>query len=142
MEEIIALVIPLCVAFIMPMGIVAMSLYHSNKENERRNKLILAAMEKGQDVNDILQSMQKKQKSIKERQLRRLLWGCLCTLGGIIPLLMEFVVKGTLAGMNSDILTASCIALAVGIAILVVFAVGQRMLKREMEEEERRANEG
>jgi hypothetical protein len=80
-----------------------------------------------------------KNKLLKEKLLSKLLWGCMTTLLGLV-----FIGMGALLGYvgntdPEDPITSSCfgfILLAIGIAFLINYFWGKKMLAKEMEAEE------
>ncbi len=126
----------------MPVIVVALVMYFRSRNYTKRADLILAAMDHGHDMKDVVKMMQEKEKGVKERQLGRLLWGCGLTLGGLVMPVFELMQRGTVKFMDDEERLFSAIVFAVGFAFLIAFAVGQRMLKSEMEREERDAKEG
>ncbi len=126
----------------MPVVAIALIMYFRSRNYNKRADLILAAMEHGHDMKDMLKMMQEKQKGVKERQVNRLLWGCLFTFLGILIPVIELLTQGSLQGLDGAEMLIFVIPLSVGLAFLIAFAVGQRMLKSEMEREERDAKEG
>ncbi len=126
----------------MPVVAIALIMYFRNRRYNKRADLILAAMEHGHDMKDVVKMMQGKEKGVKERQVNRLLWGCLFTFLGVLIPVVELLTQGSLQGLDGADMLIFAIPLAVGLAFLLAFAVGQRMLKSEMEREERDAREG
>ncbi len=139
MEELVAIF----VCAIMPIAIVAMSLYFAYMRTKRRNELIVAAMDRGQNVDEFMKNLagNNKKSSLKSRQLNYLLCGCILTLVGLVQPLFSLIKYGNLASFDNDMAFICTICIAAGIAFLIVFAVGQRMLKNEMKQEESKALE-
>lgn len=74
----------------------------------------------------------KSEKLIKEKLLANLQHGCLCCLMGVAFVLLYFFLS-----MQKEILIiAGTVLIAIGIAFLVSYFVGRRMLEKEMEAEE------
>ncbi len=135
-------IVALFTSAVMPMTITFVVMYFKSQKHNKRADLIMAAMDHGHDMKDVVKVMQEREKGVKEHQLGRLLWGCGLTLVGLVMLVSELIQRGTLKFMDDGEKLFSVIAFAVGLAFLIAFAVGQRMLKSEMEREERDAKEG
>ena len=83
-----------------------------------------------------MKSLNKPQKSIKERLLGKLLWGLSFTIFGAVLLVAKIVRYN--AGNTDEMISLGGIALlALGIGYLVYYFVGRRMLSKEIEAEER-----
>lgn len=115
-------------------------------DTNQRTQIVLAAIEKNpeMDIEELLKKISAKPRLLKEKLLTKLLWGCLATLLGI-GLMGTGAWMGYVGGsVPNDIYSAVCsglIALGVGIAFLVNYFVGKKMLAKEIEAEERRMAE-
>ena len=115
-------------------------------DTNQRTQIVLAAIEKNpeMDIEELLKKISAKPRLLKEKLLIKLLWGCLATLLGI-GLMGTGAWMGYVGGsVPNDIYAAVCsglIALGVGIAFLVNYFVGKKMLAKEIEAEERRMAE-
>ncbi len=130
----VELLIPLGVAVVLPVAIVSI-VFRSAMESERnRKEIVLAVLEKNPnlDVEDLVKQMKKSEKLIKEKLLARLEHGCLCCLMGVAFVLLYFF----LSVQKEILLIAGTALIAIGIAFLVSYFVGHRMLEKEMEAEE------
>ena len=115
--------------------IVAYSRYKKN-ELEKRSQIILTALEKGVGnvPEELLRSLNKPQKSLKERLLGKLLWGIICGLSGIGLVIAEFFMYDWDRKSFEDdgvLLVLGLVLLAVGIAFLIYYNVGKRELISE-----------
>lgn len=127
--------IPLGVAVVLPVAIVAIVFKSALASDRNRKEIILAALEKNPnlDVEDLVKRMKKSEKLIKEKLLARLERGCLCCLMGVAFMLLYFF----LGVQSEDFITVVGAALiAIGIAFLISYFVGRRMLAKEMEAEQ------
>ncbi len=112
----------------------------------QRTKIVLAAIEKNpeMDIEEIMKKMSRNGKLLKEKLLAKLLWGCLATLLGIGLIGFGTYLSANHLGGTDDPMTAVCfglIALGVGIAFLVNYFVGKKMLAKEIEAEEKSVTE-
>jgi hypothetical protein len=134
-HALIEILIPIGVAVVLPVAIVAIVFKSALASDRNRKEIILAALEKNPnlDVEDLVKRMKKSNKLIKEKLLARLERGCLCCLMG-----MAFMVLYFFLGVQGEdlIVVVGAALIAVGIAFLVSYFVGRRMLAQEMEAEE------
>ena len=115
-------------------------------ETNQRTQIVLAAIEKNpeMDIEEIMKKISPKPKLLKEKLLTKLLWGCLTTLLGIGLIGFGIYLGANHLGGTDDPMTAVCFGLAalgVGIAFLVNYGVGKKMLAKEIEAEEKSVTE-
>ena len=139
------ILVPIFICAVMPVMIVWLIMRsYIYKENARRD-IIISAIEKNPDVNvmDLMEkapSASKEKKTLKEKLLNKLLWGCICTFIGIIGGIV-LLIAGCSSGYNECLfvsigsIAAPC--LAVGIAFLINYYIGKKMLASEIEAEEK-----
>ena len=130
----VELLIPLGVAVVLPIAIVAIVSKSVLASERNRKEIILAALEKNPNLNveDLVKRMKKSEKLIKEKLLAKLQHGCLCCLMGVAFVLLYFF----LSVQKEIFIIAGTVLIAIGIAFLVSYFVGRRMLEKEMEAEE------
>lgn len=139
--ELMALVPIVCGCILAIMLVWLISRHRMNAAN-RRHQLVLAAMEKNpdMDIEEFLKKVTPKQKMLKERQLTKLQWGSVSSLVGLV-FIGYGAYLGYVGGYDADdpvVATVfGAIILAVGIAFLINYFVGKKMLAKEMEAEER-----
>ena len=134
-HALVEILIPIGVAVVLPVAIVAIVFKSALASDRNRKEIILAALEKNPnlDVEDLVKRMKKSNKLIKEKLLARLERGCLCCLMGVAFMLLYFF----LGVQGEDFITVVGAALiAIGIAFLISYFVGRRMLAKEMEAEQ------
>ena len=131
----VQILVPIGVAVVLPVAIVAIVFKSALASDRNRKEIILAALEKNPnlDVEDLVKRMKKSNKLIKEKLLARLERGCLCCLMGVAFMLLYFFL-----GVQSEdlIVVVGAALIAIGIAFLVSYFVGRRMLAKEMEAEQ------
>lgn len=134
----VELLIPLGVAVVLPITIVAIVFKSVLASERNRKEIILAALEKNPNLNveDLVKRMKKSEKLIKEKLLAKLQRGCLCCLMGVALVLLYFFPSV----QNEFLIIAGAALIAVGIAFLVGYFVGRRMLAQEMEAEQQNMN--
>lgn len=127
--------VPIGVAVVLPVAIVAIVFKSALASERNRKEIILAALEKNPnlDVEDLVKRMKKSNKLIKEKLLARLERGCLCCLMGVAFMVLYFFL-----GVQGEdfIIVVGAALIAIGIAFLVSYFVGRRMLAQEMEAEQ------
>lgn len=133
-HALIEILIPIGVAVVLPVAIVAIVFKSALASDRNRKEIVLAALEKNPnlDVEDLVKRMKKSNKLIKEKLLARLERGCLCCLMGVAFVLLYFF----LSVQNEFLIITGAALIAVGIAFLVSYFVGRRMLAKEMEAEQ------
>lgn len=110
-----------------------------NKENNRK-EILLKALEKNPDVDieDLMRKLNPPKQLIKEKLLRKLLWGMMLFFAGI-GLIIAAVIIGYREGWGSDPIyfTGICgaICFAIGMGLLANYHIGKKMLADEMEAE-------
>lgn len=134
-HALIEILIPIGVAVVLPVAIVAIVFKSALASDRNRKEIILAALEKNPnlDVEDLVKRMKKSNKLIKEKLLARLERGCACCLMGVVFLLLYFF---EFMGRTDVPLIMGPALIAIGIAFLVSYFVGRRMLAQEMEAEQ------
>lgn len=138
MDNLVEILVPLGVAVALPVCIVAIIFRSAMAADRNRKEIILAALEKNPnlDVEDLVKRMKKSEKLIKEKLLARLQRGCLCCLMGVAFVLLSFF----LSVQNEHLLIAGAALIPIGIAFLISYFVGRRMLAKEMEAEQQNMN--
>ena len=134
MEDIL---VPLGICAVMPVLIVWLVMRSYTRRNENQKEVITVALEKNPniDIEQLVKSFQPKEKLIKEKLLTRLLWGCICTFCGLLGIIFKLIGGVSLL---SDVLLIFVAVLAVGVAFLINYFLGKKMLTREIEVEERK----
>lgn len=138
METLEDILVSLGVVVALPVLIVAIIFRSVMAADRNRKEIILAALEKNPNLNveDLVKRMNKSEKLIKEKLLAKLQRGCLCCLMGVAFVLLYFFPSV----QNEFLIIAGTALIAIGIAFLVGYFVGRRMLAREMEAEEQSMN--
>lgn len=130
----VQILVPIGVAVVLPIAIVAIVFRSALASERNRKEIVLAALEKNPDIDveQLMKNLKKSEKLIKEKLLARLERGCLCCLMG-----MAFMVLYFFLGVQGEdlIVVVGAALIAIGIAFLISYFVGRRMLAQEMEAE-------
>lgn len=123
---------------IIALCIVIVVLYFRKKHNEieKRSEIIKTVLEKdsGSVPEELLKTLNKPKRSLKERLLSKLLWGMICTLIGLV---LVVAVYPEVCEDKADFLTLGFVSLAVGAGLVVYYFIARRVLRSEIEKEER-----
>ena len=130
----VQLLVPIGVAVVLPIAIVAIVFRSALASERNRKEIVLAALEKNPDIDveQLMKNLKKSEKLIKEKLLARLERGCLCCLMGVAFMVLYFF----LSVQNEFLLIVGAALIPIGIAFLISYFVGRRMLAKEMEAEQ------
>ncbi|MBO4841556.1 MAG: hypothetical protein J5524_10735 [Bacteroidaceae bacterium] len=115
-------------------------------ETNKHAEVLLAAIEKNPDMDleDVMRKLTPKKKSLKEELLSKLLRGCITFFIGICLLGYAFWID-CMGGSSIPFLQGAYlggfIMIGVGIAFLINYCVGKKMLAKEIEAEEQKLND-
>ncbi len=146
MENLAAILVPIACGCVLPIVAILSGVRKKMNETNQRTQIVLAAIEKNpeMDIEEIMKKISRKPGLLKEKLLTKLLWGCLTTLLGI-GLIGTGAWMGYVGGsVPDDIYAVVCfglIALGVGIAFMINYFVGKKMLAKEIEAEEKGVTE-
>lgn len=134
----VQLLVPIGVAVVLPITVVAIVFRSAMASERNRKEIVLAALEKNPDIDVelLMKNLKKSEKLIKEKLLANLQHGSLCCLMGVAFVLLYFF----LSVQNEILIIAGAALIAIGIAFLVGYFVGRRMLAKEMLAEEQNMN--
>ena len=141
-HHIMNIIIVLGVAVIMPITIVFLSLRQKMGSEKNKKEIILAALEKntGIDIEELVRKMNAPEKLLKEKLLEKLQRGLVFSLLGV-GLIVTAGCLGYIDGFTPGVIFWSGIGgsvlLAVGLAFIISYAIGRKLLAKEMEAEEK-----
>lgn len=108
-------------------------------QEDQRTDLMMKALEKSDNPDEVLRNMQKPQKSLRERLVARAGWGWGLTIVGTILVLMPFVygiVMVSNGGIWEDVFDDAgpfsfigAVPLGIGLGFLLSYHAGKKMLK-------------
>lgn len=141
--DITGIAIVLGTAVVLPITIIFLALRGKMASERNRKEIILAALEKNADIDieELVKKMNKPEKLLKEKLLKKLMWGCIFTIIGIGLLLIEIMTFDYrhIPG-KEDVWLFTGIwtftAFGLGISFIINYFVGKKMLSKEMEAEE------
>ena len=141
MEEVVALlipiVIPVCIYVVLPVMIVHLVTRARQNETNKKTEIMLKAIEAGASIDADFFKDKNSPRTIKERLLKRLIWGCIAGLAAL-GIVQWVNWDGTTSNDSFVIpLIFAGIFLSVGIALFIGFCVGKKMLAKEIEAEEK-----
>ncbi len=131
------ILVPIACGCVLPIMIVWFFIRKKMNDTNKRTEIVLAAIEKNpdMDIEELMKKLAPKPKLLKEKLLAKLLWGSLATLLGIGMIGCHFYIS---LSTNS---TSPCgfiglVLLPIGIAFLISYFMGKKILGKEIEAEE------
>ena len=140
-HHIMNIIIVLGVTVIMPITIVLLSLRQKMESEKNKKEIILAALEKNAniDIENLVRKLNTPEKLLKEKLLQKLQIGLVSVfLGvGLLAVIGCFAYTGGHYREDFNVFGfLGAVLLAVGIAFMISYFVGRKMLAKEMEAEE------
>ena len=142
MHDLVSILVPLGCGCVLPIMIVWFTIRESMNKTNQRTQIVLAAIEKNpdMDIEELMEKISPKKKLLKEKLLSKLLWGGIISLVGLsciaIGLFLDFKGGTSTKDLAMQYWLGGSI-FAIGIAFLVNYAVGKKLLAKEMEAEEK-----
>ena len=141
MKELVAILVPIAIGCVLPLMIVWFVIRKKMHETNQRTQIVLAAVEKNpdMDIEELMKKISPKYKLLKEKLLAKLLWGSIITFLGV-ALIGFCIIQAFIGGMTTIALQNfslfGAVLLGIGIAFLINYKTGKRMLAKEIEAEE------
>ena len=134
--------VPIAICCVLPIMVVWLNSRRRIIENNSRTQIVLAAMDKNSDVDieELLKKMTpyRKPKLLKEKLLNKLLGGSIALLLGIGVEISD-ICLGFVGGAPTALIwmlgCSGAILIVLGIAFLINYLVGKKMLAKEIEAE-------
>lgn len=141
MHDLFQILVPIACGCVLPIVIIWLNIRQRMNETNKRTQVVLAAIEKNpdMDIEELIKKISPKKKLLKEKLLEKLLWGCITVLLGIGMIVCHIYVDIT-TNSTSPCGFIGIILLAVGIAFIVNYRLGKKMLAKEIEAEEKRVS--
>ena len=150
-SEFFDLLVPIACGCVLPIVFICLETRRKINESRDRMQIVTTAIEKhpDMDVEELMKKISSKKKSLKEKLLAKLLWGCITTILGIGLIGFGIFLINTISKdtqkihMADDVQTAiafGVILLAIGAAFIINYGVGRKMLAKEIEAEESKMN--
>ena len=134
--------VPIALGCVLPVLIIWFVVRQQMNETNKRSQIVLAAIEKNpdMDIEELIRKISPKKKLLKEKLLTKLLWGCLAGFLGL-GFMGIAMWQGFVGGSDPDDITVAALTgavlLGIGIAFLVNYALGKKMLAKEIQAEEK-----
>ena len=144
--ELIGMVlITLSTCVVLPVLIVWITNRRKAQDLEKKSEILMALLEKKPelDPSEVIKKLdmsQKKRKSIKQELLEKLMSGCMITLVGVV-LLVTHLLNFIFMGSKTNGIIFGGVVIAVGVAMLIYFFASKKLLKKEIDAEEKQLNE-
>lgn len=137
MEHLAEILVPIACGCVLPIVAILLGVRQKMNETNKRTEIILAAIEKNpdMDVEEFVAKISPKKKLLKEKLLTKLQVGMIATLLGI-GLLGGELYLSIFKNSSSPMGIVGLILLPVGIAFLISYYTGKKLLAKEMEAEE------
>ena len=137
MEHLVEILVPIACGCILPIVAILLGVRQKMNETNKRTEIILAAIEKNpeMDVEELMEKISPKKKLLKEKILSKLQVGMIATLLGIGFIGSEMYLS-IFKNSSSPMGVVGLILLPVGIAFLISYYTGKKLLAKEMEAEE------
>jgi len=145
-SDLVQILVPIACGCVLPIVGILMGVRQKMNETNKQTEIVLAAIEKhpDMDIEELMKKISPKQKLLKEKLLTKLMWGCLTAMMGF-----GFIGYGIYLNCNNyggthdpaGFIVGGLSLLGVGIAFLINYHVGKKMLAKEMEAEERDKSE-
>lgn len=127
MEILEDILVPIFICVVLPVAIVLIVFLSKMNEDNKRAAVLLKAIESnnGIDADKLAEAMSKRNPSAKEIASKRLLRGCIFSLGGLVGIISGILSWCAGAEFSSDSVEVPMlfggIAVAVGISYLIVW---------------------
>ena len=130
--------IPMGLVVALPILYVWLTQRNKQHETDKRSEIAMAIIEKNPDIDiqEFLNKLNPPKESYKEKMLKimhyEVLWGTICTIGGIATILVTITLS-TLQGFDSSVIPLCSIfgvvPLAVGCGLLIAYNNAKKTLE-------------
>ena len=137
MEHLVEILVPIACGCVLPIMIIWLIIREKMNETNQRSQIVLAAIEKNpeMDIEELMKKISPKPRLLKEKVLTKLLWGSLATMLGI-GMIVSHLYVSIFYNSTSPLGFIGIVLLPIGIAFLISYFIGKKMLAKEIEAEE------
>lgn len=133
--------IPIGICVVLPIIVVRLITRERINRDNMRKDIILAAIEKNTDIDveEMMKKLNGPKKLLKEKLMTKLLVGSIMVSFSLFVYVAMIVYMFYMGFAKNMFMALSCMAvpsLAIGIAFLINYFIGRKMLSKEMEAEE------
>ena len=138
--ETVTKIIAITCGIALPILIMWLDNRKKTNETNQRTQIVLSALEKNpqMDVEELLKKMAPQRKLLKEKLLTKLQWGGILTLLGLALTIFGCYLIAGREDHNNPFILFGPFLMPVGIAFLITFYVGKKMLAKEIEAEQKK----
>ncbi len=141
MSDFIDILPALACGCVLPIVIIWLGIRKEMNETNTRTQIVLAAIEKNPDMDleELMAKISPKRKLLKEKLLTKLLWGGIIAFVGF-SIFASNLWLDWLGGANPEMLfllyVSGGVLFGIGLAFIINYLVGKKMLAKEMEAEQ------
>lgn len=138
-QDLVNIILPICICVVLPITILWLYLRNRKDENEKRTKIVMAAIEKNGeiDVQEFFRNLNKPRKTVREKLVMQLHWelllGGIFTVFGLVVLIALAVLAIGFGITKDDVIAMCCVCgiptLALGIGLLIAYFSGRKTMK-------------
>lgn len=136
-------ILPISICVVLPVSIVWMYIRARMHETDRRSELIKLAIENNSqtDISKLVEQLNAKPRNLKQTMLYLLLAGCILIGFGLsnIAYVLWIIYRTDHGYIGEDEMLYGSVSAFIGIAFIIAFVIGKKMMKRELEIETEKA---
>ena len=132
------ILVPIAIVVVLPIIMAWLSYRNKQHETDKRSKIVTAIIEKNPDIDvqEFLDKLNPPKKSYKEQLMTKmhqeLLWGTICTIGGIVAIIVTITLS-ILQGFDGAVIPIGSVfgvvPLAVGCGLLAAYNNAKKTLE-------------
>lgn len=142
--------LPILIFVVLPVLIVGLVMLYKAKKSNNQKEILQAALEKdaGCDIESLIKQMNSGGKSLKQKMLDKLMWGCiLCFTGAGVAIVLGIISislrlnGGELSEFAIKLLIISGAVMGLGLSFIANYFASRKLLAKELEAEEQKKPE-
>ena len=143
MSDFIDILPALACGCVLPIVIIWLGIRKEMNETNTRTQIVLAAIEKNPDMDleELMAKISPKRKLLKEKLLTKLLWGGIIAFVGF-SIFASNLWMDWLGGADPEMLfllyVSGGVLFGIGLAFIINYLVGKKMLAKEIEAEQKK----